>query len=156
MQACVLAAGSAEPEVVGFIARAPGLHPTALSPTALTMNCDTALDIGIASPDAAGAGADCTEPMRRRKLTKYGRFLQELLETNVVYRPLIWSRYGREHADTTAAITAIARRAARRQGLADHRRLLGRFRAAVGVALARCSARMVHACSRRPPEQGWQ
>ena len=61
-----------------------------------------------------------------------------------------------EHADTTPAITAIARRSARRQGLADHRRLLARFRAAVGVALARRSARMVHACLRRPPEQGWQ
>ena len=55
-----------------------------------------------------------------------------------------------------AAITAIAWRAARRQGLADHRRLVACFRAAVGVALARRSARAVHACSRWPPEQGWQ
>ena len=53
-----------------------------------------------------------------------------------------------EHADTTPAITAIARRSARRQGLADHRRLLARFNAAVGVTLARRSARMVHACLR--------
>ena len=151
-----LADASAEPEVVGLIASAPGLRPADLSTTALAMNCDTALDIGIASPDAAGAGPDCTESMRRRKLTRYGRFLQELLATHVIYRPLIWSCYGREHADTTAVITAIARRAARRQGLADHRRLLTRFRAAVGVALARRSARMVHACLRRPAEQGWQ
>ena len=73
---------------------------------------------------------------------------------HVIYRPLIWSCYGREHAHTTAAITAIARRVARRQGLADHRRLLARFRAAVEEALARRSARMVHACFRRPPGQG--
>ena len=78
------------------------------------------------------------------------------LATNVFYRPLTWSCYGREHAGTTAAVTAIARRAARRQGLADHRRLRAHFRAAVGVALAQHSARMVHACLRQPPEQGWQ
>ena len=53
-----LADASSEPEVEGFIANAPGLRPADHSTTALAMNCDTALDIGIASPDAAGAGAD--------------------------------------------------------------------------------------------------
>ena len=50
----------------------------------------------------------------------------------------------------SVVLMAIARRAARRRGLADFRPLLARARAAIGVALARRTARMVHACLRRP------
>ena len=49
----------------------------------------------------------------------------------------------------------LCRRAARRQGLADHLPLLARVRAAVGIALARRNARTVHACLRQPAPLGW-
>ena len=61
---------------------------------------------------------------------------------------MIWSSFGREHEETTAILDRIARRAARRFGHATHTALLGRARAAIGVALARRAARMVHACLR--------
>ena len=145
-----LADATAEPEVLGLIASAPGLRPADVLTSALALDRDTALDIGVAAPDAAGAGDDCTESMRRRKQAKYAPYSDDLSVAGVVYRPLVWSCYGREHADTTATLTAMARRIARRRGLADHKPVLSRMRAAVGVALARRSARMVHACLRRP------
>ena len=118
------------------------------------MNQGTALDVGIASPHAVASGKDCTETMRKRKEAKYAPFRTELVDAHVVYRPLIWSCYGREHPDTTAVLHALCRRAARRQGLADHLPPLARVRAAVGIALARRNARMVHACLRQPAPLG--
>jgi hypothetical protein len=150
-----LADATAEPEVLGLIASAPGSRPADILTTALSMSQGTALDVGIASPDAAGAGKDCTESMRKRKVSKYEPYRAELEDAHVVYRPLIWSCYGREHPDTSAVLHALCRRAARRQGLADHLPLLARVRAAVGIALARRSARMVHACLRQPAPLGW-
>ena len=90
------------------------------------------------------------ESMCKRKRRTYAKYAPELDEARVLYQPLIWSCFGREHAETTAALTTMARRAARRQGLSDHGHLLNRARAAVGVALARRCARMVQACLRRP------
>ena len=145
-----LADATAEPEVLGLIASAPGLRPADILTSALAVDRDTALDVGVAAPDASGAGDDCTESMRKRKHAKYAPFAQDLAAAGVVYRPLVWSCFGREHAETTTALVTIARRVARRQGLADHRPVLNRIRAAVGVALARRCARMVHSCLRRP------
>ena len=93
--------------------------------------------------------------MRRRKEAKYAPFRTEPVDAHVVYRPLTWSCYGREHPDTTAVLHGVCRRAARRQILSDHVRLLARVRAAVGIALAHRNARMVHACLRQPALLGW-
>ena len=121
------------------------------------MNQSTALDVGIASPYAVASGESCTETIRKRKRkeAKYAPFRTELVDAHVVHRPLSWSCYGREHPDTTAVLHALCRRAARRQGLADHLRLLARVWAVVGIALARHNARMVHACLRQPAPLGW-
>ena len=136
--------------MLGLIASAPGLRPADILTSALAVDRDTALDVGVAAPDASGAGDDCTESMRKRKHAKYAPFAQDLAAAGVVYRPLVWSCFGREHAETTTALVTIARRVARRQGLADHRPVLNRIHAAVGVALARRCARMVHSCLRQP------
>ena len=69
-----------------------------------------------------------------------------------MYRPIVWSCFGREHADTTSVMVALARRAARRRGYADHKPLLARARAAIGVALACRLARMALSCQAR---LGW-
>ena len=89
----------------------------------------SALDVGIAAPHAANAGEDCTESMRRRKRDVYARYLPALEAEGVRYTPMAWSCWGREHADTTAALTALARRAARRRGAASHQPLLREMRA---------------------------
>ncbi len=87
--------------------------------------------------------------MCRAKIGKCARFFTELNEHRILYRPLVWSCYGREHADTSAAMVALARRAARRRGFADFRPVLARARAAVGLALARRCANMVLSCQAR-------
>lgn len=145
-----LADATAEPEVLGLIACAPGLRPADILTSALARGRETALDVGVASPDSQGAGSDCLNSLRRRKLRTYAAFAADLEASRVDYRPLPWSCYGREHPDTTAVLVAIAQRAARRQGCADHKPLLARARAAIGVALARRGARMVMRCLRRP------
>ena len=149
-----LADATAEPEVLGLIARASGARPAGILTSALVVDVDTALDVRSASPDAAHVGPDCTESMRKRRADKYGSFCHDLAAARVRYRPLIWSCSGYEHPDTSAALHALARRIARRRGLADHRSVLARIRRAVGVALARRGAQMAHACLLRPGSCG--
>ena len=55
---------------------------------------------------------DCTESMRRRELGTYSRFLPALEAERVGYKPVVWSCWGREHPDTTAVLTQLARQAA--------------------------------------------
>ena len=84
--------------------------------------------------------------MRRRKLDVYARYLPALEAEGVRYTPMAWSCWGREHADTTAVLAALARRAARRRGAASHQPLLREARAQVGAAIARRAAAMLRAC----------
>ena len=137
---------TAEKEVLGLLATAPGLRPADILTSAAAPGLVSALDIGVASPDAQHAGQDCTEAMRVRKRGVYARHLEALHAEGVEYRPLVWSCWGQEHPDTTAALTAMARRAARRHGVPDHAPLLRRARAQVGAALARRAAAMLRAC----------
>ena len=137
-----LADATAELEVLGLIASAPGSRPADILTAALSMNQGTALDVGIASPHVGASGKGCTETMRKWKEKQYAPFRAELVGAHVVHRPVIWSCYGRGHPDTTAVFHALCRRAAWRQGLADHLPLLARVRAAVGIALARRNVRV--------------
>ena len=49
----------------------------------------TALDIGIGSPDAQQAGADCVLTVLQRKMEYYGPHLGALERQNIEYLPLI-------------------------------------------------------------------
>ena len=141
-----LADSTAEKEVLGLLEAAPGLRPADVLTSAASPGWTSALDIGIASPGARHAGVDCTESMRVRKRGVYSRHLGALEAEGVQYRPLVWSCWGREHPDTTAVLTQLARQAARRRGLLCHWPLLRRVRARVGAALARRAAAMLRAC----------
>ena len=99
---------TAEPEVLGLVASAPGVRPADILTSALASGLDTALDVGVASPFAQGAGEDCAETYRRRKLARYAPFAPQLADEGVVYRPLIWTSFGREHAETSSALLRIA------------------------------------------------
>ena len=81
-----------------------------------------------------------------RKRETYAKYLDALEAEGVEYRPLVWSCWGREHPETTAVLTGLARRAARRRGLVSHKPLLRQARAQVGAALARRAAGMLRAC----------
>ena len=84
--------------------------------------------------------------MRARKQAKYAPYLPALSGEGVEYRPLVWSCWGREHPDTTAVLTQLARQAARRRGYASHQPTLRRARAQIGAAIARRAAAMLQDC----------
>ena len=103
-----------------------------------------ALDVGVACPDAAGAGVDACESMRCAKLRRYAGHLGELEREGVAYTPVTWSCYGRPRVDSERVVSALAAAAARRQGFADGGALLQRARGALGVQIRRRAACMVH------------
>ena len=102
----------------GLIPSAPMLRPADILTSAALPGRLTALDIGITSPDTAGAGHDCCDAMYNRKRQHYRKHLEELeQDQQIAYRPLVWSTWGREHPETSAILTSLARVAARRIGL---------------------------------------
>ena len=147
-----MAEAAAEPEVLGLIDAAPGLRPADLLTSAASPGLLSALDVGIASPDStlAVSTGDGPEAMRARKAAVYAPFLEHMEAHGVVYTPMPWSCWGREHPDTSRVLTALARRAARRSGTADWRRALREFRADAGAALARRVGAMWRQCALAP------
>ena len=65
-------------------------------------------------PYAFHAGDDCCETMRVLKIHNYRDHLEDLRFQGIIYTPVIWSCWGREHEDTTKVLRQIARAAARR------------------------------------------
>ncbi len=57
--------------------------------------------------------------MHATKLAGYAPHQDELERANVKYEPLVWSAYGRPHANTVSIIRRLAKRAARRRGLVN-------------------------------------
>ena len=108
-----------------------------------------ALDVCIASPDAAGAGVDACASAAVRKEDHYSVVLDELKAEGVVYKPLVWTCWGRPSPDAQAALRTLSFVAARRLGLCDARGLEQRARALVAAMLWRRAAAMVLACLRR-------
>ena len=112
-----------------------------------------ALDIGIASPDAIGAGQDCTQTMVNHKIDKYAPYRLTLERQNIEYRPLVFSCYGRLHPDTTATLRTLARRIARRRGCSAEEWRFRRLRAKLVARVWARAGRMVRSCwPDRPPD----
>ena len=109
-------------------------------------NGRTALDVGIASPDATDAGTDCVETMRRRKIEYYRPYTDRLERQNISYCPLVWSAYGRPHAETTTTLRTLSTRIMRRRGGGSSEWRYLRMRSAIGVELMRRAAACVRAC----------
>jgi len=143
---------TAEEEPLGLIPSHPTLRPADVFTSAAHPGRLSALDVGVTSPEAIGAGSDCTESMRLRKLGDYGSHLAALERQNILYQPIVWSAYGRPNAATTAVLQAMARQAARRRGLASAKVLQRRAEAAISVEIWRRAARMVFSCWPRHDE----
>ena len=154
LQLVSLADGSATTEVPDLIPSAPRLRPADIFTQAAVPGCQAALDVGVMSPDATGAGNDCCEAMFQKKLAYYGPHLTELEEQDVRYIPLAFSSYGRVHPESAATIKSIAQRAARRKGLASYQGILRRAMSGVGVQLWKRAASMILTClPRETPEE---
>ena len=100
---------------------APGLIPgTRLRPADIltsSLNAGlTALDIGVASPDAVNAGVDCVATMYNRKMLSYADHEPTLSRQNIEYQPCVFSCYGRPHPRTTSILRTLAKRLSRRRG----------------------------------------
>ena len=106
----------------------------------------TALDVGIASPDATHAGPDCTASMYARKVDTYAMHSDVLAAQNITYQPLVWTAYGRPHPQTTATLRTLAMKLARRMGCSDGAWRYRRLRAAIGTEIWRRGAAQVQAC----------
>ena len=143
-----LADPTAAVESIGLIPSAPALRPADILTSAALPGRMAALDIGVTNPDAAGAGDDCCDAMYNKKRADYAAYLPELeVRVGIAYRPMVWSASGRTHPEAEAMLRSMATLAARRRGLLDHRLILRRVRAAIGVALVRRAVRMASACT---------
>ena len=140
----VAADPSAEIEPTGLIASRPELRPADVLTSAASCRL-AALDVGIVSPDAEGAGLDCVCAMADRKVRRYAAHFREMDRAGVDYIPVVWSAYGRPHGRTTAILRTLARRVARRRG-GDAGELLRRVQAQVATEIWRRAARMVRRC----------
>ena len=145
-----LADPSSQTEVEGLVPSTPLLRPADILSSAALPGRLAALDVGITSPDAGGAGLDCCARMHSTKIKRYAPFLEELENQGVTYAPVIWSAWGRAHPETECILLTLAKAAARRRGLRDHRQLLRRTNAAVGVVLVRRAVRMCRSCLESP------
>jgi hypothetical protein len=137
---------TSEREPGGLIPSHPGLRPADLLTGASGLSGRlVALDVGVCCPAAAGAGADCVEAMRRRKVHRMEPFAAELENGGIMYKPVVFSCFGRPHADAKKLIQGFARRLARRPGTeaaVEERRLAAR----IGQQVWRRAARMVRRC----------
>ena len=124
----------------------PTLRPADILTSAALPGRLAALDVGVASPDAAGAGVDCTVSMCIRKRTVYAPYLPELHNEGIEYAPMVWSAYGRPHPDASRVLLTLARMTARRRGEASYRGLARRWSAKIAAAIWRRGANMVLAC----------
>ena len=141
-------------EPCGVIPDDPGARPADLLTSAALAGCSAALDVGIASPDSAGAGDDCCEGLRRSKLSKYSTHLSDLAAQGVRYVPFHASANVRLHPDAHAVLRNLAACAARRHGNISAVALLRRVRARISVRIWRRAVAMVRACL--PPLSGQQ
>ena len=104
-----LADPNASTEVPEIIASAPALRPADIFTSAALPGGMAALDVGVCSPDASGAGADCCEAMWRSKRSHYADYAGEMQACGVTYAPLVISCYGRWHAESATFLDRIAR-----------------------------------------------
>jgi hypothetical protein len=130
---------------------APGLIPnTRLRPADVLTGAlgvgRHALDIGICSPDAHDAGNDCVETMFRSKSAYYEPYRESLDRQNITYTPLIWSAFGRPHAQTSSVLRTLCKRLTRRRGDKGDEWRYTRLRTAISVELMRRAAACVRSC----------
>ena len=105
------------------------------------------------APEASGSGLDCAAAMHTNKHARYAPHQSELERGNVQYVPMVWSAFGRPHAETTTIIRQLTKKAARRRGLLNAALLERRACAKIGTEIWRRAARMVMQCLPRASDE---
>ena len=135
----------------GVTTEPQGLTTTQSRPADILTNAavpgrSAALDVCIASPNAAGAAGDAAEAAFKRKLRRYRREIPQLAAAGIVYRPLVWTAAGRPHPAVTRTLKFAAVQASTRaEQHADAKALLSRWRHEIQVAIQRRRAAMTRA-----------
>jgi len=137
---------AAETEPEGLIPSHPRLRPADVLTGAFHNGRLAAVDVGVISPSAAGAGLDCVVTMDQRKRERLGPFIGEMEAAGVEYHPFVISCWGRFHADAEQMLQRLAKRLARRESSGSVRGILIRLRARLVTEVMRRAARMVLAC----------
>jgi len=136
---------SADREPEGLVASQPRARPADVLTSAAIPGRLAALDIGVTSPAAAG-GEDAADAMFQRKVAEHDSQRAELEAQNIVYRPIIWTHFGRPHEAALDAIRHISKLVARRRGGVNANVIERKISAAVSVCIARRAALMSLAC----------
>ena len=120
---------AAETEPMALTSR-PGLRPADVLCSAAIRGSLAALDVGVTMPTAADGGVDGDADAAKRyldeKLRKYQRHLAEMQAQGIIYKPIIWTAWGRAHPDASV-LRSLATKAARRRGLIGSGELLSGY-----------------------------
>ena len=121
-------------------------RPADIFTTAAVPGRSAALDVCIASPNAAAAQGDAAEAAFRRKLRHYRNVIPELRRAGVAFRPLIWTADARPHPASVRTLRYAAEVAASRHGGLEGRpAMLRRWKHEITVAIMRRRAAMSRA-----------
>ena len=142
----ILAQRSSRSAPLGLVPSHPSLRPADVFTSAAVHGRLAALDVGVTSPDAAGAGNDCTHAMVLDKCRFYAPHFDALRRAGIHYLPVVWSAYGRPHPDASKVLVTLARAVARRRGEATFRGLARQWAARITTEVWRRAANMVLAC----------
>ena len=94
-----------------------------------------ALDVCVASPNAAAATGDAAEAAFQRKLRRYRTEIQELRQAGIAFRPMVWTADGRPHSAATRTLKFAAETAVSRNNQqASAASLLSRWRHEIQIA----------------------
>ena len=143
---------SAETEPEGLIPSHPLLRPADILTGAFHNGRLAAVDVGGICPSAAGAGQDCVVTMDTRKRERMRPHQQELESGGIEYHPFAISCWGRLHPAASQMLHCLAKRKARREGLACERAIFARLLARVTAAVWTRAARMVLQCRGKEDE----
>ena len=131
-------------------------RPADILTTAAVPGRGAALDICIASPNAAIAMGDAAEAAFRRKLHHYRAIIPQLTQAGLAFRPLVWTADGRPHAAATRTMKFAAQLAAARGGQEFSAGFLGRWKHEVQVTIQRRRAAMARSVvPRLSPQEAW-
>ena len=120
-------------------------RPADIFTTAAVPGRSAALDLCIASTNAASARGDAAEAAFRRKLRHYRDAIPELAEAGIAFRPLVWTADGRPHPAATRTLCYAAGQAAQRGGEGGSAQLLRRWKYEVQINIMRRRAAMSRA-----------
>jgi hypothetical protein len=121
-------------------------RPADIFATAAVPGHGAALDVCVASPNAAAAMGDAAEAAFKRKLRRYRREITELNRAGIGFRPLVWTADGRPHPAATCTLRYAASIAVTRNcQQASASSLVSRWKHEIQVAIMRRRAAMTRA-----------